>query len=80
MRANGGAALAMGRYLDGYAHIDWQKSDSDLAAQLRRRHRWKLPDAFQAAFALGRGLKLVTRNTKDFDPSTHTLVLVSYRS
>jgi predicted nucleic acid-binding protein len=77
---DGGAALAMGRYLDGYAHVDWQKSDSDLAAQLRRKHRWKLPDAFQAAFAQGRSLKLVTRNTKDFEPSKHSFVFVPYRS
>jgi predicted nucleic acid-binding protein len=76
---DGGAALTMGRYLDGYAHIEWKKSDSDLAAQLRRRHRWKLPDAFQAAFAQGRGLMLVTRNTKDFNPSRHSFVMVPYR-
>ncbi len=75
----GGGALAMSRYLDGYAHIEWQKSDSDLAAQLRRRYHWKLPAAFQAAFAQGRNLKLVTRNTRDFDPSRHAFVLVPYR-
>jgi predicted nucleic acid-binding protein len=53
---------------------------ADTAADLRREHRWKLPDAFQAALALQHGLKLVTRNTKDFAPDRHDFVVVPYSS
>lgn len=52
---------------------------ADLAARLRRRFRWKLPDAFQAAVARYHGLQLVTRNTKDFPPEEHDFVTVPYR-
>ncbi len=51
---------------------------ADLAARLRRIHRWKLPDAFQAALAQQHGWRLVTRNTRDFDPATHAFVLLPY--
>jgi predicted nucleic acid-binding protein len=52
--------------------------DADLAAALRRQYRWKLPDALQAAIAVNRGLKLATRNTRDFDPVQHSFVLIPY--
>ena len=48
------------------------------AAQLRRKHRWKLPDAFQAALALHHKLTFITRNSKDFDPRVHKFVKVPY--
>jgi predicted nucleic acid-binding protein len=51
---------------------------ADLAAQLRREHRWKLPDALQAAAARQHGLRLATRNTKDFPPERYTFVHVPY--
>lgn len=51
---------------------------ADLAAQLRREHRWKLPDALQAAAARQHGLRLATRNTKDFPPKRYTFVHVPY--
>lgn len=38
---------------------------ADLAARFRRIHRWKLPDALQAATAELAGLTLVTRDTLD---------------
>lgn len=47
-------------------------SEADKAAELRREHRWKLPDAFQAALAEIDGLKLATRNTKDAKAGTST--------
>lgn len=53
--------------------------DADLAASLRREHRWKLPDALQAAVAINRGLTLATRNSKDFDPACHSFVAIPYR-
>jgi predicted nucleic acid-binding protein len=41
-------------------------------------NRWKLPDAFQAALALSRGLRLATRNTRDFPPERFSFVEVPY--
>ena len=52
---------------------------AEKAADLRRRFGWKLPDAFQAALALHHHIRLVTRNTKDFDPSKHSFVEVPYK-
>jgi len=51
---------------------------ADLAARLRREHRWKLPDALQAAAARQHGLRLATRNTKDFPPERYAFVHVPY--
>jgi predicted nucleic acid-binding protein len=51
---------------------------ADLAAQLRREHRWQLPDALQAAAARHNGLRLATRNTKDFPPERYAFVHVPY--
>lgn len=51
---------------------------ADLAAQLRREHRWKLPDALQAAAARQHGLRLATRNTRDFPPERFQFVFVPY--
>ena len=53
--------------------------DADLAASLRREHRWKLPDALQAAVAINRRLTLATRNSKDFDPARHAFVAIPYK-
>jgi len=55
------------------------EEDAELAASLRREHRWKLPDALQAAVAINRQLMLVIRNSKDFDPALHTFVVISYQ-
>ena len=52
---------------------------ADLAARLRRMRRWKLPDALQAAIAQQRGWRLITRNSKDFDPASHDFVLIPYK-
>lgn len=51
--------------------------EADLAAELRRVYGWKLPDALQAAVAQVHGLKLATRNTKDF-PAELEFVEVPY--
>jgi len=64
--------------LDEFPLLEITRPVADLAAVLRRDHRWKLPDAFQAALAQHHGLKLATRNTKDFPPARHEFVVVPY--
>src|SRR5437870_2988257 len=54
-------------------------ADADMAAAFRKKYGWKLPDAFQAAIAKRHKLKLVTRNTKDFNPQKHSFVLIPYK-
>jgi predicted nucleic acid-binding protein len=54
------------------------RAEADRAADLRRRFKWRLPDAFQAASAQIHGLKLATRNTRDFPPREHSFVVVPY--
>jgi len=51
----------------------------DLAAQLRRKHGWQLPDAYQAALAKHHKTRLTARNTKDFDPKKHDFVEIPYK-
>jgi hypothetical protein len=65
--------------LDQYFLLNIDKQTADKAAALRREHGWKLPDAFQAALAIIAGVKLCTRNTKDFDPAVHPFVEVPYQ-
>jgi hypothetical protein len=64
--------------LNHYAILSIELPIAEKAAELRRRHGWKLPDAFQAALALHHHLRLCTRNTKDFDPKKHSFVEVPY--
>ena len=71
------AALTL--LLNTYACLPIDVDCADLAADLRRRNRWKLPDAFQAALASTRGLQLVTRNTRDFSEEMHDFVHIPYR-
>lgn len=52
--------------------------DATKAAEMRRDNGWRLPDAFQAACAVRNGLKLVTRDARDFDPKTHRFVIYPY--
>lgn len=59
--------------------MDITQSIADRAAELRRTHRWKLPDALQASVAIEHKVKLVTRNTKDFSPQTHSFVIIPYQ-
>lgn len=66
------------RLLDAFVCLSVDRVTADLAARLRREHRWKLPDAIQAAVAQHHGLKLVTRNTKDFPPDVFDFVLTPY--
>ena len=64
--------------LDQYRLLNIDKPIADLSAQLRREFGWKLPDAFQAALAQYHKIKLITRNTKDFDPKQHDFVEIPY--
>ena len=73
-------SLDIGRQLlDRYPTVPIDAETADFAAELRRQHKWKLPDAFQAALARRHGLKLATRNTRDFPPQRHSFVVVPYR-
>ena len=64
--------------LDQYHTFIIDKTVADLAADLRRRHHWKLPDAFQAAICVQNKINLITRNSKDFDPEKHPFVEIPY--
>lgn len=62
-----GAALKKAKQLlDCFPLLEFTGASIDLVAKLRREHKWKLPDAIQAAIARQHNLKLVTRNIKDF--------------
>ncbi len=71
------AALAA-RVLDRFTTFTIDAAVADLAARLRREHRWKMPDALQAALARHHALQLVTRNVRDFPPEQFDFVLVPY--
>lgn len=66
------------QFLDCFPTLGIDQATADLAAALRRNHGWKLPDAFQAAIAQQHGLKLVTRNRRDFPPQRHRFVVIPY--
>ena len=72
-------AVKAKRFLDCFPVLGIDAADADLAAELRRDHGWKLPDAFQAAIAQQHGLRLVTRNARDFPPKRHRFVVIPYR-
>jgi predicted nucleic acid-binding protein len=64
--------------LDRFPALGIDRPIADLAAALRREHRWKIPDALQAALASYHGLTLATRNTRDFSPERYSFVVVPY--
>ena len=64
--------------LDRYRCLTFDAPLADLAGRLCREHRWKLPDALQAASAIHHGLKLATRNTKDFPPERFEFIHLPY--
>jgi predicted nucleic acid-binding protein len=69
---------AVREWLDRYPTLAIDRQTADLAADLRRQYKWKLPDALQAAVAQQHGLQLATRNTKDFPPRRYSFVVVPY--
>ncbi len=74
----GDARRIAARFLDCFRFLPLDRAVADLAAELRGLHRWKLPDAFQAAVAQRHDLLLATRDTADFDPERHLFVVVPY--
>ena len=66
--------------LDRYRTLAIDQEIADAAARLRRQHRWKLPDAFQAAVAQHHRLRLATRNHRDFPPGRFEFVVIPYRA
>ena len=55
------------------------KAIADLAASMRKSEKLKLPDAFQAALCIYHKIKLITRNTKDFNPGKHKFLEIPYK-
>lgn len=74
-----GESMAAFELCEQFACLPLTKETADHAADLRRTNGWKLPDAFQAALAIDHGLKLVTRNSKDFSEKKHAFALIPYR-
>lgn len=66
------------RLLNGFPSLAIDAEIADSAAHLRRVHKWKLPDAFQAALAQKHELTLITRNTRDFPPAKFRFVNIPY--
>ena len=66
------------RFLDQFPLIVIDREVADLAATLRQKHGWKMPDAMQAAAAKLHRLKLATRDLEDFPPERHRFVVVPY--
>jgi len=64
--------------LDQFTLLIIDKETADRAPELRRKYGWKLPDAFQAALAMQHRVVLSTRNTRDFDPDTHSFIEIPY--
>jgi predicted nucleic acid-binding protein len=77
--AEGAERKLMARFLDCFTFHALDLEVADLAAELRQLHRWKLPDAFQAAVAQRHNLVFATRNHKDFDPMHHSFVTIPYQ-
>lgn len=72
------ASRKAARFLGTFPTLGIDAAIADLAATLRRKHGWKLPDAFQAAIASKHRLKLVTRDARDFPPQRHRFVVIPY--
>jgi len=64
--------------LSSFEMLEIDAAVAEKAAALRRQHGWKLPDAFQVAIAILHGIKLCTRNTKDFNPQKHSFIEIPY--
>lgn len=61
------SASSTRKLLDRFVTLPVTVEVADAAAQLRRTHRWKLPDALQAAVARLAGLTIVTLDSGAFN-------------
>ena len=61
---------ALENFLGFFEVVDTSAVIGRRAAQLRRQHHFKLPDALIYATAQDLGVELVTRNTRDFPSGT----------
>ncbi len=68
------------RFLDFFEAVPITLEIADLAAELRNKYKWRLPDALQAAICTYYDLTLVTRNTKDFSSKKHHFVYIPYQT
>jgi predicted nucleic acid-binding protein len=66
------------RWLAGFTLLPVDARAMEAGTAIRQRYRIALPDAIVLASARTAGLQLVTRNTKDFNPSVHPDVRVPY--
>ncbi|MCB1749347.1 MAG: PIN domain-containing protein, partial [Gammaproteobacteria bacterium] len=66
------------RFLGRFTQIVVDQDVAEIAVELRRRHRLRLPDAIVWASARHAGALLVTRDTRDF-PDDDPGVRVPYR-
>src|SRR5436309_11632420 len=66
------------RLLDRFPTLTIDRTIADLAATLRRRNRWEIPDAMQAALVKHHKLRLATRDTDDFSPKKYPFVIIPY--
>lgn len=73
------SAIIAKQLMDCFPIIPMTKDDADIAADLRRNYRWKLPDAIQIAISKNNKLKFATRNTKDFNPKQHNFIIIPYQ-
>lgn len=53
-------------FLDSFTCLPVDSQTADKAAQLRKKHKLKLPDAIQAALSIINNVSLATRDRKDF--------------
>ncbi len=65
-------------FLERFKTLAITQIEADMAAELRRQYKWKLPDALQAAVAINHKLLFVTRNSKDFSPDIHAFTIIPY--
>ena len=72
-------SLAACELCEQFECLSLTKDDATSAAALRREYGLRLPDAFHAAVAVRNGLKLVTRDARDFDEKKHAFVLIPFR-
>ena len=74
-----GDDLAFARaLLDRFPLLTIDRAVADFAAELRRSHGWRLPDAFQVAVARQHGLFLATRDIDHFPPGRFDFVRIPY--